>query len=502
VDSKLPQHDETIVPQRPGFRGERQAEAAPPPQPARRGLPVALLLGGALVLAVVAAFVWIPGSLNEKPEAPLAAAPPTPAPTPEPARPVLSPEQLAELKRQAEELLAGLLTMQERLTTLNAEKWATADWQRYRELSEAGDDAFLANEFSAAVGHYSEASALGEQIVARAAAAVERSFNAGEAALAAGNSELAIEQYDLVLTIEPAHEQALAQRARAEQLPQVLALVQRADGERARGELEAAVASYREALAIDPTWAPATAAIAEIDRERRDAAFERLLSEAYGLLGDENFADAQGRFEAALAMRPGSREAQEGLAQAQEGARLEQIALAEARGLAFERRELWAEAIELYRSVLGSDSTLKFAQTGLERAEARAGLDAKLKNLLDNPSLLLTDAVLADARKLLESAKAEEARGPRIDGQIEQLDKLITLASQPIRVRLTSDELTSVTLYRVGALGTFASHDVELRPGTYTVVGSRDGYRDVRQTFTVRPGGNLPPISVVCVEPI
>ena len=58
-------------------------------------------------------------------------------------------------------------------------------------------------------------------------------------------------------------------------------------------------------------------------------------------------------------------------------------------------------------------------------------------------------------------------------------------------MRLTSDELTTVTLYRVGALGAFASHDVELRPGTYTAIGSRDGYRDVRQTFTVRPGWEL-----------
>jgi hypothetical protein len=103
---------------------------------------------------------------------------------------------------------------------------------------------------------------------------------------------------------------------------------------------------------------------------------------------------------------------------------------------------------------------------------------------------------------LLEVAAAEPTRGPRIDGQVEQLGRLISLASQPIAVRLTSDQLTTVTLYRVGQLGAFASHEVELRPGTYTVIGSRDGYRDVRQTFTVRPGGNLAPINVVCVEPI
>jgi tetratricopeptide (TPR) repeat protein len=499
VDPTLPQHDETIVPQRPGFRSDRVAAAATAPAP-RRSLLLTWLLGAVLVVAVVAAFVWVPARVEEKraAPAPVAAA----APVVESARPTLSPEQRAALQKQGEELLANLLTLTDRLKGLNVEQWANEDWLRYQELSKAGDDAFLANDFAAAVRNYSDAGALGDAIVARAAAAVERSFNAGEAALAAGNAELAIQQYDLVLTIEPTHAQALAQRERAVELPNVLAVVQRADAERSRGELDAAIESYREALALDPSWAPASTAIAEIQREQRDAEFEQLLSEAFGSLGDKQFADAQRRFESALALRPGSREAQDGLEQAEQGAKLEQIALAEARGLAFERRELWDQAIALYRSVLESDETLLFAQTGLERAEARAGLDAKLANLIDNPGLLLTDSVLADARKLLETAAAETARGPRIDGQIEQLGRLITLASQPIPVRLTSDQLTTVTLYRVGTLGAFASRDVELRPGTYTVIGSRDGFRDVRQTFTVRPGGNLPPINVVCVEPI
>jgi tetratricopeptide (TPR) repeat protein len=226
------------------------------------------------------------------------------------------------------------------------------------------------------------------------------------------------------------------------------------------------------------------------------------LSAGFGLLSSEDFDGAKREFEAALAMRPGSREATDGLTQAKEGAKLNQIALAEARALAFERRELWDQAIDLYRTVLESDGTLLFAQTGIKRAQERAGLDAKLTNLIDNPTLLFGDAVLADARALLQTAGATAEKGPRLTSQIERLGELVELASKPIPVRIESDQLTSVTLYRVGALGAFTAKDIELRPGTYTVIGSRNGYRDVRQTFTVRPGRNLPPINIVCVEPI
>jgi hypothetical protein len=85
---------------------------------------------------------------------------------------------------------------------------------------------------------------------------------------------------------------------------------------------------------------------------------------------------------------------------------------------------------------------------------------------------------------------------------VDKLTRLATLASTPIKVELRSDQLTEVTLFRVGTLGAFTAKEVELRPGTYTAVGSRNGYRDVRQTFTVVPGRELPPINVVCVEAI
>jgi tetratricopeptide (TPR) repeat protein len=504
LEPNLPQHDETIVPVRPNLR----AAAAEPrrrddraPRLARLSL---LLLGGlAFVLTAAAAFYWLPARYEEERAAAARPVAPEPAPSPEePARPVLTPEEVAALRAQSNDLLAGLLTLTDDLARLNVDKWAAEDWAKYQQLSETGDNAFLAEDFATSAASYAEAKALGDALVARAATTVETSLRDGDSALAAGDSGRALEQYDVVLAIYPTHAAAAAGRARAERLPEVQALVQRANVEVARGELTTALATYREALAIDPDWPAASAGVGEVNRMLRDAEYERVLSAGFGLLSAGDFAAARREFETALSMRPGSREAADGFAQAEQGAKLEQIALAEARGLAFERRELWDQAIGLYQSVLENDGTLLFAQTGLERAEARAGLDAKLENLIDNPALLFGDDVLADARALVATASAEREKGPRLTSQIEELGQLVELASKPLPVRIESDQLTTVTLYRVGALGAFAAKDLELRPGTYTVIGSRDGYRDVRQTFTVRPGRNLPPINVVCVEPI
>lgn len=502
----VPQDDETIVPVRPPLRSGGAAGSAAPAaggaQPKMVRAAIVAAITGVSLLAVAVAFYWLPARVEEERAAnvvPAAAPPPVAV---EPALPALTPEQEAALKAEAERLLAALLTLEDQLTDLNVEAWANEDWERYRQLSDDGDNTFLADDFRAAVADYTAATDLGLSLVARAADAVASSLEAAQSAVVAGNADLARRQFDIVLAIEPDHAAALAGRARAERLPELLARLQQAEEERARGEFDAALASYSAALAIDPHWQAASTGVAEVNRVLRDAEFERVLSAGFTALTSEDFVVARERFEAALALRPSSREAQEGIAQADEGVKLDKIELAEARALAFERRELWDQAIALYRSVLESDPTLVFAQTGLERANARAGLDAKMRNLIDNPNLLLTDTVLADARALIATAAAEEQRGAVLEGQIATLTRLVEVASAPIPVRLTSDQITNVTLYRIGTLGAFDARDVELRPGTYTVIGSRDGYRDVRQTFTVRPGRNLPPISVVCVEPI
>ena len=71
-----------------------------------------------------------------------------------------------------------------------------------------------------------------------------------------------------------------------------------------------------------------------------------------------------------------------------------------------------------------------------------------------------------------------------------------------MRLRLESDGLTEVVIYRVGQYGAFSTRDVELLPGRYTVVGTRDGYRDVRREVVLPPGAPPSPVTVRCEEPI
>ena len=105
---------------------------------------------------------------------------------------------------------------------------------------------------------------------------------------------------------------------------------------------------------------------------------------------------------------------------------------------------------------------------------------------------------MQEAIALLEKAAALPSAGPRWNTDLERAQQTVKSYQQPVPVRLTSDKKTLVTVYKVGRLGTFATHDLELRPGSYTIVGSADGCQDVRKEVIVRP--QMGPVEIICTK--
>ena len=166
------------------------------------------------------------------------------------------------------------------------------------------------------------------------------------------------------------------------------------------------------------------------------------------------------------------------------------------------RAEDWPAAAGLYRKALAVDPAAGFAATGLRRAEQRAKLHAQFDHYLDKPARVYSAAPLANAKRLLAAAGEAPPEEPRLAKKITALRELVVGAETPMTVTLQSDGATDVVIYRVGRLGRFATHALQLTPGDYTVVGSRPGYRDVRKLIRLRPGRPPPPLLVRCEEAI
>ncbi len=236
--------------------------------------------------------------------------------------------------------------------------------------------------------------------------------------------------------------------------------------------------------------------------EPNDDGFGRAIADGLAAVEAGEWQLARAAFERAASIRPASPEPAAGLARveaAESRIRIEDLRV-EATTAA--RAERWHQAATGYRAVLAIDPTLTFARDGLEVAESRAALADRLDFHLGNPERLSAEEVLSEAERLLESARAVKTSGPRLEGQIAELEELVARVQVPVRVALLSDTLTEVTVYRIGRLGTFDRRELELKPGVYTIVGSRAGYRDVRRQLKVEPGTPPEPLEIRCEEKI
>jgi hypothetical protein len=170
--------------------------------------------------------------------------------------------------------------------------------------------------------------------------------------------------------------------------------------------------------------------------------------------------------------------------------------------LAAERAERWEDARLAWSEALGIEPALVPAREGLDRVVPRVQLDAQVEGLIATPSRLWTEAGRALARSAL--ASVAEAAPPKdaLTGKARRLEAMIVAAETPVSLRLVSDGLTEVVIYRVGRMGAFESREVKLLPGRYAVVGTRAGYRDVRREIEIPPGSVPDPVVVSCEEPI
>lgn len=233
-----------------------------------------------------------------------------------------------------------------------------------------------------------------------------------------------------------------------------------------------------------------------------DGAFREAMSEGLAALDREDWTAAREALERARSIRPEAPQIADALARIETGEKVAALAVFRAQGREHETAERWRRAETSYRAALALDPTVDFAREGLARATARAEMAETLRYHLDHPERLSSLAVLDEVSALVERARGVEPAGPDHRRQVAELSRRVTEWSRPVTARLVSDGRTRVTLYRVGRLGTFTHRELELRPGTYTAVGHREGYRDVRREWVIRPGQPPEPLQVICEEEI
>jgi hypothetical protein len=325
---------------------------------------------------------------------------------------------------------------------------------------------------------------------------------AGNAALSQCLREQAIAEFRYALALMPRDATASEGIARAQVCEDVFARINAGAKAEEAGDTSAAQKEYAAALQLDPKSASARDALSALTGQVGDLRYSREVAAALEDLRTHRYSAAATAIAAAEKLKANTPEVQrlsQQLSDVHSNERLQALRVEAAED---ERAERWAEALDAYRAMLAVDETLVLARDGARRSEDRMKLDAELAGYIDKPERLEADEVRGAAIEAMARARLLTARGQRIETQLSRIGVLLSQFEAPVHVSLASDGLTHVVIYRVGDLGKFSDRSVSLKPGKYTFVGSRLGYRDIRRELQVSPSQTNATLEIHCEEQI
>lgn len=402
----------------------------------------------------------------------------------------------------AEMILGELLSNFETLERRGVLRWASLEFRNAQERYAAGDKAYLERDYRGAEALYLEAIAIVEPLFDQIEPEFQKALTGAEAAFEAGDRTEALRLYELAVAITPNSPVARAGYERARNLDSVLRLVDQGLEYEEELELEAAETSFRQAVSIDPEWLPAQEGLARVQATRTQMEFDLRMSEGLEALAAGDYPSARAAFRMAEKLIPGSREPADGLMQVEQGMQLDGITVLEQEAMSLERDEHWDAVVTTYDEILKIDGALSFAIEGRARARDMSALHKRLDDYIEDPDKLSIPSVMQKATLLVVDITRMPEIGPRLAAQRDELSRLLKRAATPVPVALVSDNLTQVSVYKVGSLGRFNNTSLQLRPGTYVAVGVRPGFRDVRLEFRVAPEIDMQPVVVRCEEQI
>jgi len=469
------------------LRPPRDARAAASASVSKSGRNLHLkiwLLFGMVVTALLLVLLVLP-SMVEDPTATQAVPLAGPRHKAVPEKP-LEAAAIAQFRSDAEHALQNFLRTQAQPGLSNAEVWASDSWQM--AIDTGGDKEFGQGNFSPALKAYQDAGTQLQSILDNREQILQDSLVAGWQYLHENAVKEASAAFERVIAMQVNHQDAHLGLERAAVREHVLELMLSAQQAEVSNNLQLAAEAYNSALQLDPLYSPAREALEEVESILRNRAFQDSMGQALQAIDSGEFATAEKALKEAARIKPADpvvKETRQRLLAARRQAGLSSLRLA-AQNLV--EKEDWTAAAEKYRDALAIDSQAAFARSGLARAQEKQQLHKQLDHYLSDTTRLYSTDPLDNARKLLAANQQTAASEPLLAEKLATLQQAVGLAVIPVDLLILSDNLTQVSIYKVGRFGSFEQKQFSLLPGKYTITGSRQGYRDVLKVVELKPG--------------
>ena len=276
-------------------------------------------------------------------------------------------------------------------------------------------------------------------------------------------------------------------------------------------QFDEAIEYLNKALVIEPEYKKTNKALIEIKEKKRKIDFNNKIGEILAALDKNNLSMAEDKINRAKKLNSNDAIIAELEIRVKEKYKSIEIKRLQKKAKKQEKNEQWQVAKKTYQRILKLDSNTSMAIMSQARVTAYIELNQLIDPIIENPDRLQNDKVLNKSRlavqfvnnKILKNdAIYKVSEIPKLMQKILIAEKIISDASIIINITIKSDNETDIIIYKVAKIGKIIERNIQLRPGKYTIVGSRAGYRDYRKIFHVTANDQTIVINVQCREKI
>jgi hypothetical protein len=323
-------------------------------------------------------------------------------------------------------------------------------------------------------------------------------LQAGLKALNSGDGEAAKEHLILAQALRPNDSFIARQLERAEVINQVFTHYKQGLDFEQQGLYASARVEYQKALDLDPDSVNINARLQDLNQNLNPELFEKALAEGLKALTNGNGDAAVELLGKATAIMPADEQARSALVEARELQRRQNVERLISTGQQALENSQWEPARIAFQEALDYEPSSQDSQRGLAEANEQIAREEQLKQLLHEAEIFERNGEFDKALIVLREGHQLADPAGVVSEKIGLLEGILEEQSKPQTVKIISDGQTDIEIHKVGKFNPARQLELDLRPGEYTIIGSRLMYRDVRYTLNIEVGEQTESLEVIC----
>ncbi|WP_420934075.1 hypothetical protein ACOJR9_17005 [Alteromonas sp. A081] len=260
--------------------------------------------------------------------------------------------------------------------------------------------------------------------------------------------------------------------------------------------------AYASIVKLDPLRKDASQALAVLNKQQADAQFAAFLAQANQSIKDKNYSVASQRLADAAAIKANSKEVEVISQRLNTLIAGENLSKIEEQVAIFSRTDEWETVSLLATKGLTQFPTSTLLLQANKNAKAILESRRQIASFQQRPERLADSNIRQAAIAALQSAEPYFSKSDKLRAQAETFTKIISDVNTPRAVTITSDDDTYIKVLGVGIVGEVKTKTIQLKPGTYRIEGSREGYRSVIKNIEVTPSTTDLSVNIICTEKV